>query len=111
MMGALRSMNPKDFNIGLYDSSNGKPLKAKVAFEIDDASCRVVLLFTQAKRGDIVQIIHPYPGENYGMSSHFHIAEIDKDWIDHWAALSGISPAALINHIASGQKSLTGDQR
>jgi hypothetical protein len=74
------------FNIGLFDSDTNVSLKVTKAVDItshchlseDERSDRVLLLFTRAKRGRIVQIGLASPGENIGISINFFVDELDR---------------------------------
>lgn len=72
----------KAHNPMLYDSANGKSLKAEKVVDVT-AECgdreRTLMLFTRAERGPIVQICHPYDGEAYmGAMTHFFIEELAR---------------------------------
>lgn len=67
----------------LYDSATGAGLTAAKVVDITDdcpSGERTILLFTAAKRGRIVQIAHPYPGQVYmGSRIHFFVDELDRE--------------------------------
>lgn len=66
---------------GLYDSANGVSMVAERVMDITDdcpSGERTMLLYTRAQRGPIVQIAHPYEGEQFmGSHIHFFINEIE----------------------------------
>lgn len=100
----------KEYDIGLYDSATGESLKTEKAVDITE-DCpkasereRVILLFTTAKRGRIVQIGRPYPGEVYmGAHIHFFVDELKRlvaernDTFSREARIVGLTKAALLN--------------
>lgn len=70
----------KDHDPGLYDSDTGKSLKALKVVDITEDCAptgeRVVLLFTKAQRGRIVQVTRPYKDRAYiGEHIHFFVDE------------------------------------
>ncbi|MDO8664894.1 MAG: hypothetical protein Q7K44_05145 [Candidatus Liptonbacteria bacterium] len=79
-------INKKEHDPGLYDSDTGASCKVEKVVDITEdcpkASKKecVILLFTRAKRGRIVQISHPYDGEVYmGSHIHFFVDELDRE--------------------------------
>ena len=69
-----------EYSPGLYDSDTGTSLVASKVVDITEdcpAGERTILLFTQATRGRIVQIAHPYDGQKYmGDNIHFFVDEL-----------------------------------
>ncbi len=109
MRELTEALTPADFDMGLYDSANGKSLATLAAVEVPDCECRTILLYTKAERGLIVQIVHPYKGQNYGSASHYHINELNADhwWIEQWARMSGITATTLMSQIFAGRRALS----
>lgn len=68
--------------VGLYDSATGDSLKIEKAVDVS-AVCadeeKTILIYMTAKRGRIVQILHPYPGCRYGSAIHFFVDELSED--------------------------------
>jgi hypothetical protein len=72
-----------EYSPGLYDSDTGDSLVASKVVDITE-DCptgeRTILLFTQAKRGRIVQVTHPYDGQKYmGANIHFFVDELHRE--------------------------------
>jgi hypothetical protein len=93
----------------MYDSDTGESLVAKKVFDIT-ADCpsgeRTILLFTEAKRGRIVQIAHPYDGQKYmGSNIHFFVDDLHRpvaprdDTFGITAARAGLTRPALLSMI------------
>ena len=68
------------FSVGLYDSDTGESLTAEKVVDVtEECGERTIFLYTRAKRGRIVQIVHPYEGEKYmGSHTHFFIDELSR---------------------------------
>jgi hypothetical protein len=84
MMSKILDAADAGNSIGLYDSATGESLVTRKAVDVTDdcpSGERTILLYTQAKRGPIVQICNPYEDEpaKMGMHVHFFIDELDRD--------------------------------
>lgn len=81
-MATVVEIDPNEHRPGMYDSDTGVTLEAKKVVDITDdcpSGERTILLYTQAKRGLIVQIAHPYDHEKYmGSHIHFFVDEISR---------------------------------
>jgi hypothetical protein len=77
--------NPERFHFGLYDSDTGKSLTPDRVIEITDICPNYLeggcfLLYTNAKRGRLVQIRLPYEtGVTIGTSIHFSLDSLDRE--------------------------------
>jgi hypothetical protein len=79
-------INKREHVLGLYDSDTGKSCKTEKVVDITedcpkaDSKKRVILLFTRARRGRIVQISRPYDGRvSMGSHIHFFVDELDRE--------------------------------
>ncbi|MDB5616041.1 hypothetical protein [Tardiphaga sp.] len=92
------AIDEKVHSPGLYDSANGVSLVAERVVDITDdcpSSERTMLLYTRAKRGPIVQIVHPYDNQQFmGSAIHFFINEIEPGdpSFDMTARRAGLDP-------------------
>lgn len=114
MAKTLEITKEHDSRIG--DSATGKPCRTEKVVDITEDCLkavvkeRVVLLFTRAKRGRIVQLTRPYETEVY-MGTHifFFVDELDcemhaaprDDTFGSWAADLGLTKTALRSFIES----------
>lgn len=104
-MAQLVEIDDREHRPGLYDSANGVSLVAVRVVDITEdcpSGERTVLLYTNAERGPIVQIAHPYENQKYmGSHIHFFINELDDevpprdDTFSSTAARAGMSRMAL----------------
>lgn len=103
----------EDHKPGLYDSDTRESLTAEKVVDISD-DCRtnmerVVLLFTRAKRGRIVQVAYPYPGEAYmGAHIHFFYDEPTCDSFAHTAKRLGLTAAGFLRLIKKNAPQIVG---
>lgn len=81
-----KKLRASRFDLSLLDSDTDQELKVSKAVDITDhcrlpdKKSRAILLFTQAKRGRIVQItITATPGDTNGTHCHFFVDELDKE--------------------------------
>lgn len=82
--------------IGLYDSDTDQSLLISTVVDITDHCVgrshneRVLLRYTQARRGRIVEVVDCYAGKDFGVSRHFFFDEmksgrlIDRDLQECW---------------------------
>lgn len=69
----------------MYDSESGGTLVTEKYIEMTEkfphmpSEQRVFFLYTTAKRGRIVKMIFPYPGKDYGSSTHFFFDELSGE--------------------------------
>lgn len=82
-MAKIVEIDDAEHRPGLYDSANGVSLAAVRVVDITEdcpSGERTVLLYTNAKRGPIVQIAHPYENQKYmGSHIHFFINELGNE--------------------------------
>jgi hypothetical protein len=76
--------NPTQYNLGLYDSSNGATIKTAHAVNISDVTQLkggAYLFYGKAVRGLLVQIVRPYEPEDItlGAAIHFFVPELDRE--------------------------------
>lgn len=77
--------NTADFSVQLTDSATGAPLAVSKVVEITDDCLgldpdeRAILLFTEAQRGQIVQLLLPYAGQSIGVTTHFFVDELGNE--------------------------------
>lgn len=108
-----------DYDPGLYDSDTGESLVAEKVVDAT-AACpsgeRTILLYTRAKRGRIVQIVHPFTGEKYrGSHIHFFVDELRFDpvglrRIARRAGLSAVKALRLIRDNAPALRAKLGEE-
>ena len=85
IMAKIVKINEKKHDSRLYDSDTNVSCRTEKVVDITEDCPKarqkeraVLLLFTRAKRGRIVQISRPYGGEVYmGSHTHFFVEELD----------------------------------